>query len=290
MLRRAIPILLAATASVTFAHAVSADERAPPHHRPVPPPWDDPPPVAATFQADIVDAGGASLPAFAHRGQRWVMGTLGQRYRIRLRNPTSARVEAVVSVDGLDAVDGRSASLEKRGYVLPPFGEITVEGFRTSLDTVAAFRFSSVRDSYAGRKGQDRNVGVIGVAFFRERAPVVVRPPHPKPWWRGGGDSAEGAASGRAAPAPAAAAPRKEREGIGTAFGEQRESRVSGTSFVRESAWPAARLEVRYDDRDGLRAMGIRVDPDPIAWGDEAHRRRTADPFPADRRFATPPP
>ena len=187
---RAIPVLLAAVASLTASLPVSADDAWPPppprqhryHPPPPPPPRDEPPPVQAAFSAELVDAGGYALPLFFHRGQRWVMGSLGQRYRIRVRNPTPWRVEAVVSVDGLDAVDGRTAGLDKRGYVLPPYGEITIDGFRTSLDTVAAFRFSSVRDSYAGRKGQDRNVGVIGVAFFRERAPVAVtRPPRPRP-------------------------------------------------------------------------------------------------------------
>ncbi len=302
MLRRAIPFLLAAVAGVTASVPVSADDSWPPPpqyrvRRPPPPPWDDTPPVQAAFQADLVDAGGSTLPLFHHRGQRWVLGTLGQRYRIRVQNPTGSRVEAVVSVDGLDALDGRTASVDKRGYVLPPYGAITIDGFRTSLDSVAAFRFSSVRDSYAGRKGQDRNVGVIGVAFFRERAPVAVARPAPRPWWgdrdRRTTDGAAGSASpGRstASPAPAAEAPRKQREGIGTAFGEQRESRVSETAFVRESAWPTARIDLRYDDRDGLRAMGIRVDPDPIAWDDEDRLRRTADPFPDGRRFATPPP
>ncbi|MDZ4063417.1 MAG: hypothetical protein U1E22_02010, partial [Coriobacteriia bacterium] len=45
-----------------------------------------------------------------------------------------------------------------------------IEGFRTSADAVAAFRFSSVRGSYSARSGQgDQNVGVIGAAFFNEQ-------------------------------------------------------------------------------------------------------------------------
>jgi hypothetical protein len=36
------------------------------------------------------------------------------------------------------------------------------------MSQVAAFRFGSVRDSYAARKGDAQNVGVIGVAFFAE--------------------------------------------------------------------------------------------------------------------------
>src|SRR5690606_13380182 len=49
--------------------------------------------------------------------------------------------------------------------------EVRIEGFRTSLTDVATFRFSSVADSYAGRKGKARNVGVIAVAIFEEQAP-----------------------------------------------------------------------------------------------------------------------
>src|SRR5580692_131411 len=147
-------------------------------------------PVQAAPRAELVDDGQQTLPTFAHEGRRFVLGTLGERYRVHIVNPTSSRVEAVISVDGLDAVDGQPANLGKRGYVIPAFGDVTIDGWRTSLDTVAAFRFSSVRDSFAGRKDQDRNVGVIGVAFFRERPPVVVRPPIA---WRGRSPSADGA-------------------------------------------------------------------------------------------------
>ena len=71
-------------------------------------------------------------------------------------------------MDGLDVVDGRDGSLGKRGYVIRPFDTLQIDGFRQSMDTVAAFRFGSVRDSYASKKGKGRNVGVIGVAIFTE--------------------------------------------------------------------------------------------------------------------------
>ena len=45
---------------------------------------------------------------------------------------------------------------------------MVIDGWRTSEDSVAAFRFSSIEDSYAERMGDGRNVGVIGAAFFRE--------------------------------------------------------------------------------------------------------------------------
>jgi hypothetical protein len=103
-------------------------------------------------------------------GGRWfVIGEQGRRYSIVLRNETDYRLEAVLSVDGLDVMDGRPASMRKRGYILRPRERLVVDGWRRSMQSVAAFRFGSVRDSYAEQKyGDSRNVGVIGVALFNE--------------------------------------------------------------------------------------------------------------------------
>ena len=252
------------------------------------------------------------------------MGAIGERYRVRISNPTARRVEAVVSIDGLDAIDGKTASFEdKRGYVIAPYGEVTIEGFRTSLDQVATFRFSSVRDSYAGRKGQDRNVGVIGIAFFPERERPGRYLPRPYESDRGRGwydapppakaaPSPNGAgATSRAPSSPSAEAKRDsaggygpragdygprasevapdDRPGLGTEFGERRYSSVHYTSFQRENQTrPSYVVEMRYNDREGLLALGIPVDdarPNP----DDLSLRESADPFPRTR-FASPPP
>lgn len=121
------------------------------------------------FDVEIRDQTRRLLPGLASGGRWFVIGEKGRRYSIRLRNRTEVRIEAVLSVDGLDVLDGRAASFRKRGYVMGPHGTLEIEGFRQSADAVAAFRFSSVRDSYANRKyGETRNVGVIGVAIFNE--------------------------------------------------------------------------------------------------------------------------
>ena len=59
--------------------------------------------------------------------------------------------------------------VNQRGYVIPAYGSLLVEGFRRNLKEVAAFRFTSPEDSYSSRMGTPQNVGVIGVAFFRNR-------------------------------------------------------------------------------------------------------------------------
>src|SRR5437667_11949667 len=79
------------------------------------------------------------------------------------------RLEIVLSVAGLDVIDGRPASFRKRGYILNPHQELVVEGFRQSTEAVAAFRFGPVRESYAAQNYHNiRNVGVIGIALFNE--------------------------------------------------------------------------------------------------------------------------
>jgi hypothetical protein len=130
--------------------------------------------LRAPYDVQVIREDGETLPTYAAKDRFYVEGLAGQRYTIRISNPTGHRVEAVVSVDGLDAVDGEAGDLRKRGYIVPAYGTVNVEGFRTSLSDVATFRFSSVDGSYAGQKGKARNVGVIAVALFEEEhAPDV---------------------------------------------------------------------------------------------------------------------
>lgn len=269
---------------------------------------------------------GKALHTFRHRGESYVLGALGHRYTLRVRNQTPRRVEAVVTVDGRDVLDGKPGNFYKRGYLVPAWGSVDIEGWRLSNASVAAFRFSTVHDSYAAKTGSARNVGVIGVAIFPERRPpqpvYVPRRPINKDesYWGMGNKSADGPrrrssasaaepeAEAKAPSAPAAdSAPqasgrrlaesqvkpklRQHRSGLATAFGERRDSFVQEVSFERADAThPSVVLGVRYNDRRGLIAMGI----DVSSWYGryrEVYVRRTASPFPnAPGRYAVPPP
>ncbi len=283
-----LPTLLAALAAafalvpVTEARAESPEVRVLPRPATV---EQARPVVAMTPVAQVVDGSAEALPTFSHEGRRFVLGTIGDRYRIHLVNPTDARVEAVISVDGLDAIDGQPAGLAKRGYIIPAHGDVLIDGWRTSLETVAAFRFSSVHDSYAARTQTDRNVGVIGVAFFRERPAVVWRP---RPWRELPPAAGAGGSRGAAPKASAAAPSTADARGLGTEFGEERESRVTTTTFDRADTTPMVMTELRYDDREGLLARGIAVPPVRDMRQVELDRRDAARPFP-DMRFAQPP-
>lgn len=126
--------------------------------------------VRAPYDVQVLRESGEALPTYSQKDRFYVQGNASERYVIRITNPTDHRIEAVVSVDGLDVIDGENGDLRKRGYVVPAWGETRIEGFRTSQADVATFRFSSVSGSYAGQKGKARNVGVIAVALFEERA------------------------------------------------------------------------------------------------------------------------
>jgi hypothetical protein len=133
--------------------------------------WNDSvvPVRGGSVTVSLTDAGGRPLRAAHIDGRTIAVGSDGDRYVIRVDNRSPFRLEAVASVDGLDVVDGDDGDLRKRGYVLGPHDTLEIEGFRESEGSVRAFRFGSVKDSYADRRGKGRNVGVVGVALFEEQ-------------------------------------------------------------------------------------------------------------------------
>jgi len=248
---------------------------------PVPPPA--PPPYTATLE----DPSGSPLPTFRQAGTTFVLGESGERYNIRVFNPTGERVEAVVTVDGRDAISGEVGDyVTARGYLIEPWGSVVVEGFRRSLDEVAAFRFTGKPSSYSALRGTAQHVGVIGVAVFPEkpRRPLPLRTqrrrdlPSSAPR-ASGGDRFE-------------AEPQKRKSAasnIGTEYGESQSSSVVEVAFERRSpTHPAAVLKLRYDDYDGLEARGI--DLSSLGLGYASREAPEPEPFPLSRsRFAPPP-
>ena len=241
---------------------------------------------------------------FRQDGETFVLGRVGERYTLRVVNRSARRVEAVVTVDGRDVIDGKPGDWRgKRGYLVPAWGTVEIDGWRISQREAAAFRFSTVAGSYAARTGNAREVGVIGVAVFPERWYPPARPPiYPQSQapWNGGLREGSGApqrenAAPRAeegSPAPGdVAAPRAksaERPGLGTEFGEAVSSQVTEVPFERALQRPDIVIGARYDDRAGLVALGIDVDGREMT---EARLRRGAEPFPVvERGYAAPPP
>jgi hypothetical protein len=172
--------------------------------------------TACARQATLVDVQvqnqdtGGLLPLLPHAGRDYIEGQPGNRFAVVLQNMTSERVLAVLSVDGVNAISGQTAGSQQAGYVLEPWQRIEVRGWRKSYSDIAEFYFTDLPDSYAARTGRPQNVGVIGVAAFRERQyapppyqpmPQIGRAESPRPY---GPATEQSKAADAAAPAESA--------------------------------------------------------------------------------------
>src|SRR5450432_4498637 len=129
---------------------------------------------ADRVDVEIVDrTDGRTLPIYTYEGRRYVVGKPGNEYAIRVRNDGGDRALAVMSVDGVNVISGDTASPAQSGYVLAPSESADITGWRKDMTRTAAFYFTTLPDSYAARTGRPDNVGVIGVAVFREKQRVI---------------------------------------------------------------------------------------------------------------------
>jgi len=258
--------------------------------------WGDP------VDLQVVDREtGQVLPVWRHHGRLYVAGRPGARYGLRVTNHTDGRVLVVMSVDGVNVLSGETAGWDQRGYVFDPQESYAVTGWRKSDTEVAAFTFAALPDSYAARTGRPTDVGVIGIAVFKEKSQPqpepqasAAAPPRPAPWSMGrfaprpapppaplnAPPTAGGFAARRAAPAAeaqdrAAAVPRSERpdEKLGTAHGAREWSVVTTVAFERATSYPQYTRQIEYDTYARLAAAGV-IRPYADA---ERHPR----PFPA---------
>ncbi len=210
---------------------------------------------------------GTTLPIYRFRGDLWVPGEPGARYAIELVNDSRERLLNVVSVDGINVITGETAAPDQAGYVLDPGQRYDVAGWRKSRREIATFEFTSLRGSYAARTGRPDDVGVIGVAVFREREHyeepyVLPRPPLPPfppfpPFERSAPQP--GTKSGPQSKSHRYEGPADSQ--LGTGHGERERDRVGKTDFERLSDRPQEVIRVRYDSRENLIALGV-IPPD----------------------------
>lgn len=203
--------------------------------------------VGRMADVNVIDrSNGRRLPVHWHGGQAYVVGKPGGEYRLEVRNREGGDVLAVMSVDGVNVITGESAHPAQSGYVIAPRGRLAVDGWRKSLERTAAFYFTELGDSYAGRTGRPENVGVIGVALFRRKAE-----PPPQPF----SGISPGAAARSAAGAAADAA--KAEESLGTGHGRSEVSHARHVTFERATIEPAETIAIRYDSYRNLVALGV---------------------------------
>ena len=212
---------------------------------------------------------GQTLRLWRHHGRLFVAGRPGARYSLRVSNHTDGRVLVVMSVDGVNILTGETAGYDQRGYVLDAHESYDVNGWRKSDNEVAAFAFAPLPQSYAARTGRPGDVGVIGMAVFKEQVvePAITEAPEPEAPVMAPDDAGRDAARASDAPAfqrampappplaqpPATAASKATRgwsggalaerrdEKLGTAHGAREWSAVTTVDFERATSYPTSR-------------------------------------------------
>ena len=233
---------------------------------------------------EIVDrTEGRVLPIYWHDGRRYVVGKPGNEYAIRVRNGGTGRILTVMSVDGVNAITGDTASPQQSGYVLSPYESAEIAGWRTSLSRTAAFYFTSLANSYAARTGRPDNVGVIGVAVFRERArPIALDDFRRKDAARAEAKSAPASPAATGANAAADSVAQEAQSRLGTGYGRSETSYASYTQFERASDTASETIAIYYDSYENLLAQGVPVASPALA-------RFRPNPFPDGGRFVPDP-
>ena len=266
---------------------------------------------------------GAALPIYEYQGEYWVVGTAGRNYAISMqRRPGAGRTLAVTSVDGINVISGQTAAYLQTGYVLSGYGAYEINGWRKSLQEVAAFTFAAPGDSYASKTGRAAHIGVIGVALFveQQQRPLLKRDDLEQSGAardRAEASNAPAAAPGpapSAVPAPSAAASSSRsasespaqpsaREaskasadlgasaqatltpGLGTQHGQREVSVTQNVAFKRASTTPDEIIMIRYDSVENLLRRGVLAYAQPLQINPP-----TARAFPSSVNFVPDPP
>ena len=162
----------------------------------------------------------------------------------------------------------KTADWRQTGYVLAPGQSADINGWRKSGTEVAAFEFAPIERSYAAQTGRPDNVGVIGMAAFRER--VALPPPPAAPPIAGAARSERRSADAAAEPSAQAAGKSSSSENsaaadaaigrldrLGTAHGQREWSESRRTSFDRATSFPEQVTQLEYDSHERLVAAGV---------------------------------
>ena len=215
-----------------------------------------------------------TLPVYKHNGRYYVAGKPGNTYQIHVENRQAYTIEAVISVDAVNVITGKTAKTAQNGYIFDSYGAYDIAGWRKNNNEVAGFYFTEIADSYAARTGRPSNVGVIGVALYNKKygAPQVISSDQ---------EMDEAADNTRMTPqsSPTSASPAGslgkaesstsnrqatqnqdksvESKKLGTGHGAHEYSRVEQADFERASSRPAEVITIYYDSYKNLVAQGI---------------------------------
>ena len=228
--------------------------------------------LKSNFEFEVL-VNGHPAKEYYHKGNYYIEGREGTRFSLRMKNNSGQRVLFVPTIDGLSIMDGKEGSFDSRGYIVNAYDATTIEGWRTSDEEVAEFFFSSPKGSYAKKISKGNNLGVIGCAVFKEKEfPVMMyyqskmggsgvtltqTPLDLSPsvtWTSSSGSTSNLVSIGSTVNCclSSVSAP----QGLGTGFGQDKDSPVITVSFTREPS-PSEIFSVFYNTRKNLESIGV---------------------------------
>jgi hypothetical protein len=240
---------------------------------------------------------------YLHEDNIFIEGREGNSYTIDLRNHTNQQALFILSVDGLDVLEGKPAGLESQGYIVPGYGSVNVPGWKLNNKQAAEFYFSRSRESYVNQiGGQTTNTGVVGVLVISEAydtsfTPFEMSQAYGNSWrnyrsppmWGNFGksdpyqtkDTIVGQCTNSA---KSTKSMNYVEQDVGTGFGGTTNWKTVTESFRRANPTiPDTMLAIYYNTAKNLEKMGIRL----------RHKRDAgymADPFPSYSGGCKPPP
>jgi hypothetical protein len=237
-----------------------------------------------TIEASVMIDGEPVPLRFRSDGRPFVAGEPGQQVAIRVVNLTTGRLEVLLSLDGRSVLEDKPAVLpSSHGLVLTAGATYTFKVWRLTDEAGLKIVLGSVEDSIAAQAtGSTANVGVIGIAAWRERSnphysyrpagpggqsisPISPKRSRTSGWQQVGGASAAGGATMNVTES-ASSILRNRQQQVGMGTGEEVADRVGRTNFTRADGSPDV-LAIGYDTAAALDECGIVLYHDPEPFG-----------------------
>ncbi len=212
------------------------------------------------------------MSLYSYNSEIYLAGNHGEPYYIKICSSNqyysqypNPRNMNIVSVDGLNVINGKPAGYNQPGYVLNNDGSCNIiKGWRKNLNEEAQFVLTDSTQSYANRSNQNiNNVGVIGIASFKEK----VYQPAPMPEMPIGGSthrysnmeeaSQKGATQDTARAMSSAEPMVKQESKLGTGHGDRVQSQATKIDFEKASDKPYRVTKVYYDSYKNLEEKGV---------------------------------
>lgn len=112
-----------------------------------------------------IQNGGGKKPLWSYNGRYGVQGNPGERFSVYLYNPGPGVQKFVLTLDGINVIDGSSGSVNGKGYILRP-GEVEiVRGWRDGA-FYREFVFDWKGRDVATLLDQAGNQGTLGLAVW----------------------------------------------------------------------------------------------------------------------------